>query len=80
MQKVKKELKEIIKSVKAYMEAQAVAGIEEFYLKPTLVHKGGVKPLPKRKSLEDFRREVIECRQCPTNVSRNEKLPAMPSL
>jgi len=59
MEKIKKELREIIRSVKAYMEAQEVAGIEEFYL------SNKVKPLPEAKLLEKLRQEVHRCRRCP---------------
>lgn len=57
---MKKEIKEIIKSVKAYMRAQAVAGIEEFYLE--------ARPLPK--SLKTLTQEVHKCRQCPLYKTR----------
>ena len=60
MEEIRKELKEIIKSVKAYMEAERLAGIEEFYL----------KPLPKKQSLEKLRQEVSNCRQCPLYKTR----------
>ena len=60
MEKIKKELREIIRSVKAYMEAEQVAGIEEFYL----------KPLPKTEDLEQLRQELIKCRQCPLYKTR----------
>ncbi|MBL7085353.1 MAG: uracil-DNA glycosylase [Candidatus Omnitrophica bacterium] len=60
MEKIKKELREIIGSVKAYMEAEQVAGIEEFYL----------KPLPKTETLEQLRQELIKCRQCPLYKTR----------
>ncbi len=60
MEEIKRELREIIKSVKAYMEAEKLAGIEEFYL----------KPLPKKQSLEKLRQEVSDCRQCPLYKTR----------
>ncbi len=60
MEQIKRELREIIKSVKAYMKAQEVAGIGEFYL----------KSLPDRRSLAELHQEVIKCRQCPLYKSR----------
>ena len=60
MEQIKRELREIIKSVKAYMKAQEIAGIEEFYL----------KPLSDRRSLAELHQEVIKCRQCPLYKSR----------
>ena len=61
------------------MEAERLAGIEEFYLKPALLtnpegvklaQKTGVKPLPKTKTLEELRQEVINCKQCPLYKTR----------
>jgi DNA polymerase len=57
---MKKEIKGIIKSVKAYMKAQAVAGIEDFYLETR----------PKHKSLKTLAQEVHNCRQCPLFKTR----------
>ncbi len=62
MEKIKKELKAIIKSVKVYMQAQQAAGIEEFY--------NPLPKQPKQKSLEDLRQEVNKCRQCPLYKAR----------
>ncbi len=42
------------------MEAEKLAGIEEFY----------VEPLPKKQSLRELRQEVIKCRQCPLYKTR----------
>jgi len=64
MEKIKKELKEIIKSVKTYMEAQELAGIEDFYL----THKA--KPQSSIKPLERLAQEVGKCRQCPLYSTR----------
>ena len=61
MEEIKRELREIIKSVKAYMEAERLAGIEEFYL----------APLPKESNtLEKLYQEVVDCRQCPLYKTR----------
>lgn len=60
MEEIRKELKEIIKSVKAYMEAEKLAGIEEFY----------VEPLPKEQSLEKLHQDVSNCRECPLYKTR----------
>lgn len=54
MEKIKRELREIIKSVKAYMENERLAGIEEFYLELG----------PKKKSLDQLHQEAIKCRRC----------------
>jgi DNA polymerase len=62
MEKIKKELREIIQSLKAYMEAERLAGIEEFYL----------NPLPKVKLLEKLGQEVIQCKQCPLYKTRKK--------
>lgn len=60
MEKIKRELREIIKSVKAYMENENLAGIEEFYLESG----------PKKKSLDQLHQEVMKCRQCPLYQGR----------
>ncbi|UCB57622.1 MAG: uracil-DNA glycosylase [Candidatus Omnitrophota bacterium] len=57
MEKTRKELREIIRSVKGYMRAQKAAGIEEFFL-------------PRRQSLEGLSLEVAKCRQCPLYKTR----------
>ena len=54
MKQLKRELREIISSLKTYMQAQELAGIEEFYLKPS----------PKILSLEGLCQEVTKCRLC----------------
>ncbi|GAF69008.1 unnamed protein product [marine sediment metagenome] len=63
MEKTKKELREIIKSVKAYIEAEQLAGIEEFYSAP-------LAKLPKPQGLEELHQQVLECRLCPLYKSR----------
>ena len=70
MEEIKKQLREIIKSVKAYMEAEKIAGIEEFYLSPVPALSSGVKPLPKAQTLEQLQQEVINCRECPLYKTR----------
>ncbi len=71
MEEIKRELREIIKSVKAYMEAEKLAGIEEFYLNPALAQQvSGVKPLPTKLSFEKLRQEVVKCRKCPLYKTR----------
>lgn len=60
MAEIKKELRQIIKSVKAYMENESLAGIEEFYLESG----------PKKESLDQLHQEVIKCRQCSLCQSR----------
>lgn len=60
MKTAKKELKEIIKSVKFYMQAQKLAGIDEFYLDAP----------SSSKTLEDLRKQVVNCRQCALYKSR----------
>jgi DNA polymerase len=62
MEKVKKELQEIIQSLKAYIETERLAGIEEFYL----------RPLPKVRRLEKLAQEVIQCKQCPLYKTRKK--------
>lgn len=57
MEKIRRELREIIRSVKGYMKAQQAAGLEEFYLQ-------------KRQSLEGLSLEVAKCRQCPLYKTR----------
>jgi uracil-DNA glycosylase family 4 len=63
MEKMKKELREIIKSVKAYMESEKLAGIEEFYVE---------QQLSRGNSLEEIRQEVINCRLCPLYKTRKK--------
>lgn len=66
---IKKELREIIKSVKIYMQAQDLAGIEEFYLQvPPTVSTPGVGQLS---SLDKLCQEVIGCKQCSLYKTRN---------
>ena len=64
MEEIKKELREIIQSVKAYMEAEKIAGIEEFYLTSVSTGGSGVKSSPKTQTLEQLQRKVINCREC----------------
>ena len=54
MEKAKKELRQIIKSIKKYMETEKLAGIGEFYLRPQ----------PKDQSLEKLNQEAVKCKQC----------------
>lgn len=54
MEKAKKELRQIIKSIKKYMETEKLSGIGEFYLRPQ----------PKDQSLEKLNQEAVKCKQC----------------
>ncbi|MCQ9208139.1 MAG: uracil-DNA glycosylase [Omnitrophica bacterium] len=70
MEEINKELREIIRSLKGYMKAESLAGIEEFYLNPTVVHGDGVRPLAESLSLESLRNEVANCKLCPLYKTR----------
>jgi DNA polymerase len=66
---LKNELSEIIRSVKTYIEAEKLAGIEEFYIGgaagPVAAQKAAqAEPLSKAKALEKLRAEVCKCREC----------------
>lgn len=65
MQELKKELKEIIKSVKTYMEAEALAGIEEFYSQAQTL-------LPEGQTLDQLCQEVSGCQLCSLHKTRNK--------
>jgi uracil-DNA glycosylase family 4 len=60
MESIKKELREIIRSLKTYMEGERLAGIEEFYLEPSV----------KTNSLDGLHRQVLDCRRCPLYKTR----------
>ncbi len=64
MQKINKELREIVRSLKAYIEAQEVSSIEEFYLTDRIVRPA------ERQTLESLRRQVARCRHCPLHKTR----------
>ncbi|NQS99738.1 MAG: uracil-DNA glycosylase [Candidatus Omnitrophica bacterium] len=70
MTEIKQELREIIKSVKAYMEAERLAGIDQFYLEPSLEGKLRERPRASGENLEQLYREVSECRQCSLHKHR----------
>ncbi len=55
MERLKKELREIVKSLKTYMQAESFAGIEEFYLQTS----------PRNpKTLKQLRDAVLRCKKC----------------
>ncbi|MBN3039000.1 MAG: uracil-DNA glycosylase [Candidatus Omnitrophica bacterium] len=60
MKEMKDELKQIIRSVKMYMETERLCGIEDFF----------VQPLSYQRTLEQLEQEVSGCRQCPLYKSR----------
>jgi len=60
MKKIKREFSEIVKLAKGYMEAESLAGIEEFYL----------PSISSEKSLDQLRQEIIACRECTLHKTR----------
>ncbi|MFC1631535.1 uracil-DNA glycosylase [Candidatus Omnitrophota bacterium] len=71
MEKIRKEMRQIIKSVKGYMELERLLGIEDFYLPAGA--KGtdtGVLSAPV-KSLSGLAQEVAKCTLCSLHKTRN---------
>lgn len=60
MERLRQDMRKLIKSIKVYMESEKLFGIEDFYLPSVSLTK----------SLGQLRQEVGKCRQCPLCKTR----------
>lgn len=74
MEKVRKELQEVVGSLKRYIELQEFSGIKEFFCRTeslsALPPDGKKEDLPKNQLLDRLRQEVLACQQCPLYKSK----------
>ena len=68
---IEKELHEIIKAVKSYIETEIAAGVTE-YVKPEFCGHGAniIGEKSKESMLESLEMEVLSCRRCPLAAGR----------